>query len=873
MSPHWALLSHPLTKKRVHGAPSSMVFDGRYFETLWLQYLRDPSAIPEDWRNAFHFISAVYGDPFAQDPKRSLSAPEQTFAEYLRRFGHLHAKLDPLGIAVVPALPSDLSGGGEPASGLLSAHTDTLAVETGHLDDPEMRDWVLDEFEAIQLAERMPDPAVFDELIATELFDRFLGAKYPGKKRFGSEGADAILPLLHGLRRDAAEAGTDELIVGSMHRGRLSVLHNFAGMNASRLFALLHGEHPFPDRTDLPGDVPYHFGHTSEQDGLRITMLPNPSHLEAVNPVVIGFARARRTEGSGRAMAVIVHTDASVIGQGVNAELLQMSALPGFTVGGTLHIVINNQIGFTTDPGEARSSRYCTGLWRAVDSLLLHVNGDDVDAVLRAVSLAVRFRARFARDVVIDLVCYRANGHNEIDEPRFTQPTYYRAADNKRGVAEIYERRLIERGLLTEDEIRNRRVQLTARLEAAYVAPPPAEAPVDELISNFVPAGITESDLREIIAVLANVPDDAGMPKLIKLMERRLDEIESGISWPLAEAMAFAATLRTGMSVRVCGQDFERGPFSQRHLAAIDPETGARQHPMAALARHGAKLEVVNSPLSEYAVLGFEYGYSLGSAGALCVWEAQFGDFANGAQIMIDQFIASGFEKWRQTSGLVVLLPHGLEGQGPEHSSARIERLLQLCARDNITVAHPSTPANYFHLLREQATRVDRPLFIVTPKVLLRLPQARSRLDDFASDAGFRPVVCSIPTSKAVRAVICSGKIAYELEKLRDSKDVAVVIIRLERLYPFPRDQLVDRLRESGISEMLWLQEEPENYGAGVWLQARLLAVAAPLGVTLLPMVARPESASPAGSFHMWHVRDQERLLHAALGVDHDDGQ
>ena len=591
-----------------------------------------------------------------------------------------------------------------------------------------------------------------------------------------------------------------------------------------------------------------------------------------MNPVVVGFARARRAEGSGRAMAVLVHTDASVVGQGVNAELLQLSALPGFEVGGAIHVVINNQIGFTTEPSEARSSRYCTGPWRAVDSLLLHVNGDDVDAVVRAARLAVRFRERFKRDAVIDLVCYRANGHNELDEPRFTQPAYHGVVDRKPSVAVLYERRLIQAGRLSKDEVEARRGRLRAGLEAALdaAAPPaPAAKAARNRRSVAVPP---EAELREVVAAVSRTPEGASVPKMARLMERRLEELEGGVSWPLAEAMAFAFASRAGAPVRLCGQDVERGAFSQRHLAAVHPLTGRRSHPMAEHGRHGAAFEVVNSPLSEYAVLGFEYGYALGSNGALCIWEAQFGDFANGAQIIIDQFLAAGLEKWGQTANLVLLLPHGLEGQGPEHSSARIERLLQLCARDNITVAHPSTPANYFHLLREQASSGDRPLFILTPKVLLRLPQARSPLADFTGETGFRPVVASPAGGPATRAVVCSGKIAYELEKERQASGAAVAVIRLERLYPFPAEALTRALAASGASEVLWLQEEPENYGAGLWLAAKLCEVAARAGARVLPMVARMESASPAGGFHGWHDREQHALLLRALGLGDLDG-
>ncbi len=849
-----------------------MIADASYLESLWNKYVTSPASLPADWRNAFDFIQTFYGDAGSNPAWTGHDAGADLRNRYLQRFGHLHASLDPLGIAQPVPLPHGLLQP-DVVDGMRGAYTGTLAVETGHLDSPEMAEWVASAFEEIQAEPARPDLAAYEQLLETEIFDGFLASKYPGKKRFGSEGADVILPLLHAVRRECARTGIDEIVIGSMHRGRLSILGNFGTMSFSRLFGLIGGEHPFADQPDQPADLPYHLGFEGVRDGVHCTLFPNPSHLEAVNPLVIGYTRARRQEGA-RSLAVILHTDASVIGQGVNAELLQMSGLRGFEVGGTLHVVVNNQVGFTTNVEEARTSRYCTGPWRAVDSLLLHVNGDDVDAGLRAVRLAMGFRRRFASDAVIDLVCYRANGHNEIDEPRFTQPVYYRAADAKTGPAKLYERRMIECGLLTPAQAQDRRQAIRSILEEAYAVQRvgrPNALP-DTRMGTGIRSAVAPAadrgldDLREIITALSRMPQGRGHAKMAKLMSRRLDEIEAGISWPLAEAMAFACVLREGRSIRFCGQDVERGSFSQRHLAAIHPETGAKHHTLLEFARDGARFEVINSPLSEYAVLGFEYGYSLASAQTLCLWEAQFGDFANGAQIVIDQFIAAGFEKWTQTSGLTILLPHGLEGQGPEHSSARIERLLQLCAGDNIAVAHPTTPANYFHLLLDQARQNRRPLFIVTPKMLLRLPQARSELASFTSQATFEPVIVSASGDPATRAILCSGKIAYEVEKLRAATAASVSVLRLEALYPFPAESLSSRLKALGTKDLVWLQEEPENFGAGAWLMPKLAGLAAAAGISLLPMVARSESASPAGSFHNWHDRDQHALILRALG-------
>ena len=851
-----------------------MIADARYLESMWHQYRRQPVDVPADWRNAFHFIELIFGSSLesvlsnGRDTSSSAAPVHDTepMRQYLRSFGHLHADLDPLSISVPGPLPESIVQAID--VGRLNAHPylGTTAIETGHLDDPEMVNWVALTFEQLQLEPTGPTSAIYRQLIETEVFDQFLAAKFTGKKRFGSEGADAILPLLHALRDEAASVGVDEMVLGSMHRGRLSILANFLGKDPSVLLAEISGEHPFPARPDVPADMPYHLGHIDERAGVRTTLLPNPSHLEAVNPVAVGFTRARREMGSGRAMALLLHTDASIVGQGVNAELLQMSGLKGFETGGTIHVVINNQIGFTTDPSDARTSRYCTGPWRAINSLIVHVNGDDVDAVARSARLAVLFRERYRRDAIIDLVCYRANGHNEIDEPRFTQPLYYKIADTKRSVAAVYEQRMIDAGSLSPPEAAEQRAAIRKNLDEAFAA-----RKVNDdvpLLSNQpkVLSRLSEKSLAKIIDKLSAIPAERANQKMIKLMERRREEQETGISWALAESLAFACALNAGISVRFCGQDVERGPFSQRHLAGIHPQTGERYYALSSCSVEGATFEVVNSLLAEYAVLGFEYGYSLGAPGSLNIWEAQFGDFANGAQVIIDQFVVSGSEKWRQASNLTIFLPHGLEGQGPEHSSARIERLLQLCARNNITVAHPTTPANFFHLLVGQAEKGCAPLFIVTPKVLLRLPQARSKLSDFADDAGFLPVIAS-ESPTAVRAVICSGKLYYELEKLRAAERCDVMLIRLERLYPFPSEQLVSTLRGTTVKNLTWVQEEPENVGAGPWLLPKLNLVAAELGLELNPMLARSESASPAGSFHNRHERDQDALVRRALGL------
>ena len=844
-----------------------MIADSRYLENLWREYKSNPSAMTPEWRRTFQFIDEMFGDASSDAAASPPPADLIELRHYLRRFGHRHADLDPLGLEAPSPLPLSLRVEGEEAADLRRAYLGTLAIETGHLDGAEIADWVAGAFEDLQRQPAVPDPAVLHQLLCNEAFERFLALKFQGKKRFGSEGADALLPLLHALRRGARAYGADELILGAMHRGRLSVLANFMGMDVAHLFGLLKGEHPYPDARHLPADVPYHLGHVAQLDEVACTLLPNPSHLEAVNALVVGYARARRAEAGARVLPIILHTDGSVIAQGVNAELLQMSALAGFEVGGAIHIIVNNQVSFTTDPHEARTSRYCSGAWRAVDSLLIHANGDDVDAVLRAGALALRFREKFARDVVIDLVCYRANGHNEIDEPRFTQPLYYRAADTKPSVAALYAQKCIAAGVVDAAEAPMMREAFHRQLEAALGSDVrPAVSTIGQRPKHEL-APCSAAELADLVSRLSIIQEGTGHAKMIRLMARRTEEIGEGVSWPLAEAMVFARLLQNGLSIRLSGQDVERGSFSHRHLAAVHPQSGARRHILADFAAQGARFEVVNSLLSEYAVLGFEYGFALGaSSRGLCIWEAQFGDFANGAQIAVDQFITSGFEKWRQTCNLVVLLPHGLEGQGPEHSSARIERLLQLCAGENIRVAHPSTPANYFHLLCDQAACGDRPLFIITPKVLLRLPEARSALSDFAGENRFTPVLADARSKGARRAILCSGKIAYEVE--REPRSDQIVILRLEQLYPFPAEALVAALKRAQVAELVWLQEEPENYGATSWLQPRLAALCAACGVRLDPPIARPASASPAGSFHSVHEKDQRALIVRAVQME-----
>jgi 2-oxoglutarate dehydrogenase E1 component len=634
----------------------------------------------------------------------------------------------------------------------------------------------------------------------------------------------------------------------------------------------MKGAYPL-DRPGRAADVPYHLGldtrYPAPAGAMRIRLLPNPSHLEAVNAVALGFARQRQ-EALGspkRVLPLILHTDASVVAQGVVSEALQLSGVAGHQVGGALNIVINNQIGFTTEPEEGRSSRYCTGPWKAIDSLIAHVNGDDVDAVLAAADLAFDYRQAFGGESVVDLVCIRANGHNELDEPRFTQPHYYEAAGSKASISTTYAAQLLASGGIDVGHADQVAQACGAELDAASVKADRRDAPAvpETPLAVSPPKG-----LAAIAALAAEIPTGGAFnPKAVRQVVKRGEEWASRVSWPTAEVLAFGAALSLGWDVRLTGQDVDRGAFSQRHLSLTDTVSGERRRVFETRPETWGAFSVHNTPLCEYAALGFEYGYSVAAERTLTLWEAQFGDFANGAQTVFDQFIASGAEKWGQTSGLVVLLPHGLEGQGPEHSSARIERMLQLAAKDNLGLAHPSTPASYYHLLLSQLGQTPRrPLIIFTPKKLLRLKAAVSAPSLFEA-GGFEPVIVDPSREPTSRVLICSGKVYYDLaDALVEEGRCDVTLLRLEQLYPFPSAAVTRALATAPDAAVVWVQEEPANFGAWTWLRSRLEDAIMTAGgrADALTLAARPESPSPAGSFHQDHDRDQARLVAEAIG-------
>ncbi len=864
-----------------------------YIEGLYRSFHDNPERLDESWRCVFVVLDLI-GEASRVDVLHELASRNEErnaqLVEVLRARGHLYARLDPLGrptdsgdeeAALLAHLPP------EPPSpdDLRSRHTGSLAVETAHIDDAALRNWLVEAFEAGRRP-TCPDDArdFLWDLVRADVFESFLARKFPTKKRFGAEGAEAVVPLLRRVLRGAAARGVTHVVLGTMHRGRLSLSANVLGRPLAQLLAELRGAHPFPTASDRPGDVPYHLGHRGCVDTgagvLEVTLLANPSHLEAVDPVVLGRARALQeaqgSSGAARVLPVILHTDAAVAGQGVVAEVLQLASVPGFSTGGTVHIVVNNQIGFTTNPAEARSSTHCTGIWKAIDSCILHVNGDDGAAVSRAAALAVHWRQTHARDAVIDLVCYRRNGHNEIDEPIFTQPVLYRRIAAQVPIAQAAARRLIDEGVVSERAVRDLADACQAELDGAYAASetfrPNTGSTLDQGLRRVAPGSPTGVEPARLLAVseaLTRAPDGVALhPKVERLLRQR-DVREGKVAWALAEALAFGTLLQDGVGVRLTGQDVVRGAFSHRHYGLVDQLTGAHHLALAGFGGADACFAVHNSPLSEYAVLGFEYGYSLERPNDLTIWEAQFGDFANGAQVILDQFVAAGEEKWCAPSGLVVLLPHGLEGQGPEHSSARLERFLQLAARDNMRVANPSTPANHFHVLRRQALVADRkPLILMGPKRLLRLPAATSPLDAFGPDRAFEPVLVDTAGPAIGRVLLCSGKIAYDLLAERDRRGaVDVAIVRLEELYPFPEAELRQVFAACPDASCLFVQEEPCNMGAWSYLDRKLERVRRETGARWpqVTYVGRRESGSPAGCFHGDHDDEQARIVAAAF--------
>ncbi|MGY1642537.1 multifunctional oxoglutarate decarboxylase/oxoglutarate dehydrogenase thiamine pyrophosphate-binding subunit/dihydrolipoyllysine-residue succinyltransferase subunit [Geodermatophilus sp. SYSU D00703] len=776
---------------------------------------------------------------------------------------------------------------------LRNSYCRTVGVEYMHITDPEEREWLQKRIEVkAEQPDREKQKHILGRLNAAEAFETFLQTKYVGQKRFSLEGGESVIPILDEVLIAGTDHGLDEVAIGMAHRGRLNVLANVLGKSYSKIFGEFEGNID-PGTVQGSGDVKYHLGAEGTftnpfTDGaeIAVSLASNPSHLETVNPVLEGITRAKQDminkgEGGFTVMPVLIHGDSAFAGQGVVAETLNLSQLRGYRTGGTVHVVINNQVGFTTSPAAARSSLYSTDVARMVNAPIFHVNGDDPEACVRVARLAVDYRQAFWKDVVIDMVCYRRRGHNEGDDPSMTQPLMYDIIDRKRSVRKLYTEALIGRGDITLAEAEEALKDYRGQLERAFAETHDAQEtskpqPVMDQPAQEQPVAtaITTEVLKAIGDAHVSLPADFTVhPKLKRMLERRAAMVsEGGIDWAMGELLAFGSLLMQGVPVRLAGQDSRRGTFVQRHSVLIDRETAAEYTPLAHLAEDQAKFFVYDSLLSEYAALGFEYGYSVANPQALVLWEAQFGDFVDGAQMVIDEFISSGEAKWGQRSGVSLLLPHGLEGQGPDHSSGRIERFLQLCAENNMTVANCTTPGNYFHLLRRQAlSDVHRPLVVFTPKSLLRAKAAVSPVADFTEETFFRPVLPDpgvggepLDDGAVRRVLLCSGKVAYDLMAQRESDGRAdAAVLRVEQLYPLPAEQIREAVgRYPNATDLVWVQEEPANMGA--W---QFMAINLPEHLDGRPLrrVSRRASASPAVGSAKVHEVEQKQLVAQAF--------
>ncbi|RZV35025.1 MAG: 2-oxoglutarate dehydrogenase E1 component [Sphingomonadaceae bacterium] len=866
------------------------------------------------------------------DPKAIEQAADDSIRAMLlvrlyRVRGHLAAKLDPLGLSHRDE-PEDLTlewhgfdgqedkevyvGGvfgfewltvADLYAALRKTYCGHVGLEYMHISDTEERRFLQDKFEKPEeTIQFTPEGkrAILQAVIRGEEYEKFLGKKYVGTKRFGLDGGEAMIPALEAVIKYGGAQGVREIVYGMAHRGRLNVLANVMAKPYRVIFHEFSGGSSNPDDVGGSGDVKYHLGTSTDRefDGIKVHMslVPNPSHLEAVNPVVLGKVRAQQAMREDLAaheqvLPVLLHGDAAFAGQGIVWECLAFSGVAGYNTGGCIHFVINNQIGFTTSPKFARSSPYPSDVAKGIQAPILHVNGDDPEAVTFACKLAVEYRQKFKRDIVIDMWCYRRFGHNEGDEPSFTQPLMYAAIRKHPRVSEIYSETLLQQGVIESGTAAQLREEFIAQLDEEFAAAKSYKAneadwfggrwaglnkPVDpETARRNVETAIAPKLFDSLGQKLTTVPDDLTPHKtLLRVLDAKREMFDKGegFDWATAEALAFGSLVTEGFGVRLSGQDSGRGTFSQRHAVWVDQKDEHKYIPLVHLP-HG-KFEVYDSPLSEYGVLGFEYGFALADPKTLVLWEAQFGDFVNGAQIMIDQFIAAGEVKWLRANGLVLLLPHGYEGQGPEHSSARLERFLQLCANDNIQVCNITTPANYFHVLRRQMLRSFRkPLVITTPKSLLRHPLAKSTAEEFMGDHHFMRIksdLTEIADKNVRRLVLCSGKVAYDLMQKRDEEGIDdISIVRIEQLYPFPGEPLTARLKKmKNLKEIVWCQEEPKNNGAWFFVDRLIEQAASDAGHKLRPIYAgREVAASPATGYASRHQAQQEGLVSLALDL------
>ncbi|WP_396221012.1 2-oxoglutarate dehydrogenase E1 component [Gemmatimonas sp.] len=904
-------------------AAITSVFNDGIFAEQFERYRHDPASVDETWRQYFRIAESLFGQGAATPASAPAGgttydvaflrkvAAAASLQQAIRSYGHYAVQLDPLGTpppgaedlspaywglteADLQAIPGEALGdvrfatAADAIARKREVYAGRIGWEVWHLEVDEERDWFQRAFRDGVLTRDLTPEEKKDTLRRLNQVDgleRFIGRAYQGYKRFSVEGTDTLIPMLDEVIRESGRSGAREIVIGMAHRGRLNVLTNVMGKPFESLFAEFEGRHDHVDG-NATGDVKYHMGFVGSRDvdgkAVTLRLAPNPSHLEVVNPVVEGMVRALQRVpgrmGERDELAVVpvaIHGDAAFPGEGIVAETLNISHLNAYRTGGTIHIIVNNQVGFTTDPTDARSTHYASDLAKGFEMPVFHVNADDAQACITAVRVACAYRATFKKDVLIDLVGYRRHGHNEGDEPMYTQPTRYARIRKHPTVPQVWASRLVAEGVVTEAEaaeVEQAESQHYADIHARFKqsllgseqhAPWPAEP---ARAPKPVPTNVASEKLQYVNDALLTWPSDlTPNPRLAKQLERRRETMgeQGGIEWGHAEALAFGTLLIDGMSVRITGQDAERGTFSHRHAVLSDSENGRKYAPLANLPGAKGVFEIFNSALSETAVLAFEYGFSTVATDALTLWEAQFGDFVNVAQPIIDQFIVADRAKWGQDSSVVMLLPHGYEGQGPEHSSARLERFLQMCAEGNMTVAYCSTPAQYFHLLRRQALRTSRrPLICMQPKSLLRLPQAASKLDDL-SQGGFQSVIddpiASQHRDDVRRIVFCTGKLYYDMA-LAATRNPNVALVRVEELYPWPHEEIV-RIMDlyPVIEQVVWAQEEPKNQGAWTYVQPRLRASAgASVGVRY---VGRPERASPAEGYMDAHQAEQARII------------
>lgn len=941
--------------------------NANFLDQLYDQYKADPASVDDKWRTIFEktdqgdFSIQVSIPSSVRPNSQNFNADHQaaspqnidqslalvSLINNFRNHGHTQANIDPLELQAAKPLdildPSfhglninDVQQIYLPQNYYTKTHNSSLSVsdfidelrkiycqkigfEYMHVDCPIERQWLQDKIESAKPSSIEPHAQIriYDYLMRAEEFERFLHKKYPGAKRFGIEGGESLIPTLDIILEKSAQAGVSEAVFGMAHRGRLSVLATIFEMPLRKLFAQFQGAMALPDAVEGSGDVKYHLGLSTNRNygphTMHLSLTANPSHLEAVNPVVLGKVRAKQDmlgdDARNKVMGILIHGDAAFAGQGIVTESLQMAYLKGYSTGGTLHIIINNQIGFTTNPDHSRSTRYSSDVAKMIGAPIFHVNGDDPDAVAHVAQLAAQYRMEFKKDVVIDLICYRRLGHNESDEPNFTQPIMYQKIANHPSTRTQYEEKLTSNQIISDqqrnDLVANWIGYLETEFEAAnnlafdkvdwlegawqgISAPKNFESLYKEHVHpHFMPTGIARSTLELVGNKIFDIPKDFDLNSKIErqfIAKKAIFEnnTEASLDWATAEALAFGTLLLEGVPIRFTGQDVQRGTFSHRHAVLTDQTTQNQYCPLEQLKDLSnnlpkfPKIEIVNSLLSEAAVVGFEYGYSAATPNNLVIWEAQFGDFVNGAQIIIDQFISSSESKWQRLSGLVMLLPHGFEGQGPEHSSARMERFLQLCAQSNLQVVNCSTPANYFHALRRQIKSDTRkPLIVFSPKSLLRHKMAVSNLSEMDENTQFQPVLAQVnpdPTN-VKKVVICTGKIYYDLLKMQQENDVAkeqVLILRAEQLYPFPQAALAQHMKDFSQAKVIWCQEEPKNMGAWSFIEPNLAQLMSDLNYEQSrPMyVGRAPSASPATGFLNRHNMEQDDVCKQALSLD-----